>query len=108
MGNNKSLSETVTNTGGSSVTISQIGVSGTGYSLSGITTPITLTAGQSATFTVAFTPQSASSPSGNVAITSNGSNPTLNIPLTGTGVTPGTLGIESDQSQLRQRNRGKQ
>src|ERR1019366_2240786 len=54
VGSNQSLSETVTNTGGSSVTISQVGISGTGYSLSGITAPITLTAGQSATFTVAF------------------------------------------------------
>jgi hypothetical protein len=90
VGSNKSLSETVTNTGGSSVTISQIGISGAGFSLSGITTPATLTAGQSATFTVTFTPASASSVSGNVAITSNA--PALTIPLTGTGVAPGVLG----------------
>src|ERR1017187_4496587 len=92
VGNKQSLSETVTNTGGCSVTISQVGISGTGYSLSGITAPITLTAGQSATFMVAFAPASAGSVSGNVTVTSNSSNPTLTIPLSGTGVAPGALG----------------
>ena len=92
VGSNQSLSETVTNTGGSSVTISQAGISGTGFSLSGITTPLTLTAGQSATFSVKFAPTSAASTSGNVTITSTASNPTLTLPITGTGVTQGTLG----------------
>ena len=92
VGSNKSLSETVTNTGGSSVTISQVGISGTGFSLSGITTPVTLTAGQSASFSVTFTPQTAASASGSVTVTSNASNPTLTIPLSGTGIAPGTLG----------------
>jgi centrosomal CEP192-like protein/uncharacterized protein DUF1573/ASPM-SPD-2-Hydin domain-containing protein len=103
VGSNQSLSETVTNTGGSSVTISQVGVSGTGFSLSGITAPVTLTAGQSASFSVTFTPASAGSVSGNVTITSNATNPTLTIPLSGTGtaaagqltVTPATLALGS-------------
>src|SRR5205807_6206934 len=82
----QSLSETVTNIGGSSVTISQVGISGSGYSFSGITTPVTLAAGQSATFSVAFTPASAGSVSGNLTVTSNALNPTLTIPLTGTGI----------------------
>jgi Abnormal spindle-like microcephaly-assoc'd, ASPM-SPD-2-Hydin/Protein of unknown function (DUF1573) len=92
VGNKQSLSETVTNTGGASVTISQVAVSGTGFSFSGITTPVTLTSGQSATFTVTFTPASAGSSNGSVSITSNASNPNLNIPLSGTGVASGTLG----------------
>ncbi|MGC1450281.1 MAG: choice-of-anchor D domain-containing protein [Candidatus Sulfotelmatobacter sp.] len=92
VGSPQSLSATVTNTGGSSVTISQVGISGTGFSLSGITAPITLTAGQSTTFTVTFAPQSAANVSGNVTITSTGSNPTLTIPLSGTGTALGTLG----------------
>jgi hypothetical protein len=92
VGSNQLLSETVTNTGGAAVTISQLGISGTGYSLSGITAPVTLTAGQSATFSVTFTPASAASVSGNVTISSNASNPTLTIPLSGTGVAPGALG----------------
>ncbi len=92
VGNKQTLSETVTNTGGSSVTISQVAVSGTGFTLSGITAPVTLTAGQSATFSVAFTPASAGAATGDVTVTSNASNPTLTIPLSGTGVTPGVLG----------------
>jgi len=92
VGSNQSLSETVTNTGGSSVTISQVGISGTGFSLSGITAPVTLSAGQSASFSVAFTPTSAGSVTGNVTITSNASNTTLTIPLSGMGISPGGLG----------------
>src|SRR5262249_53679639 len=91
VGKNMSLSETVTNTGGSSVTISHVAVSG-GFTLSGITTPVTLTTGQSANFTVLFSPSSAGSSSGSVTITSNASNPTLTIPLSGTGTSPGGMG----------------
>ncbi len=91
VGNQKSISETVTNTGGTSVTISQAAVSGTGFSMSGLSTPTTLAAGQSASFTVAFAPQATGSASGNVTLTSNGLNPTLTIPLSGTGIAPGQL-----------------
>jgi len=92
VGNKKSVSETVTNTGGTTVTISSVAVSASGFSFTGITTPVTLTAGQSATFSVSFTPSSAGNASGNLTITSNASNPSLTIPLSGNGVTPGTLG----------------
>jgi hypothetical protein len=86
VGNLQTASQTITNTGGSNVNISQVTVSGSGFSLSGITAPITLTAGQSATFTVGFTPQTAGTSSGNVTVTSN--DPTLTIPLSGTGTAP--------------------
>ena len=92
VGKNEALSETVTNTGGSSLTISQVGISGTGFTLSGITTPLTLAAGQGASFSVSFTPASAGNSSGNLTITSNGSNPTLTLPLSGTGTAAGALG----------------
>ena len=39
---------TITNTGGSSVSVSQVGITGTGMSVSGITTPLTLNGGQKA------------------------------------------------------------
>src|ERR1051326_1429894 len=83
---------TLTNTGGSSVNISQASVSGTGFQLSGITTPLTLNASQSTTFTVSFAPQGSGSASGTLTITSDASNPTLTIPLSGTGVAVGALG----------------
>jgi hypothetical protein len=89
VGSNKSLSEQVTNTGSTAITISQIAITGSGFSLSGITAPVTLTGGQSATFSVKFAPASAASANGTVTITSTAPNPTLTIPLSGTG-TPAT------------------
>ena len=100
VGGTTSLSETITNTGGASVSITQVGVSGTGFTVSGITTPATLNAGQSATFTVSFAPTAAGSASGNVSVTSTATNSSLTIPVSGSGVTstvgqltvsPGTL-----------------
>ena len=91
VGNSTSLTEILTNTGGSSLTISAAPASGSGFSLSGLSLPLTLTAGQSTSFTVLFSPTTSGSASGSVSITSNGSNPNLSIPLSGTGVTQGAL-----------------
>jgi len=95
LGQNQSQTETVKNTGGVSAIISLATVTGTGFGISGITTPVTLTPGQSASFSVIFTPPSAGSFSGNVAIVSNSSNPTLNVALSGSGITQsqGTLTV---------------
>ncbi len=101
IGNDDSLTETITNTGGTSIVISQIAVSGAGFGLSGATTPLTLAADQSATFNVTFDPAASGSVSGAVTVTSNASNTTLAITLSGTGtaavgqlsVTPTTLGV---------------
>jgi Abnormal spindle-like microcephaly-assoc'd, ASPM-SPD-2-Hydin len=91
LGASQNQSETITNTGSSTVVISSAVVNGTGYSLSGPTLPVTLMAGQSATFTVTFAPQASGNAIGNLSITSNASTPTLNLPLTGTGVAAGAL-----------------
>ncbi|HZQ95389.1 MAG TPA: choice-of-anchor D domain-containing protein [Candidatus Sulfotelmatobacter sp.] len=103
VGARQSQTVTLTNTGGTSVTISGAAVTGTGFQLSGITTPLTLNASQSTTFTVGFAPQAAGSASGNVTITSDATNPTLSLSLTGTGTTaigqltvsPATLNLGS-------------
>jgi hypothetical protein len=92
-GSNKTLSVSITNSGGSSVTVSQVTASGTAYSVSGITPPVTLNAGQSYTFSVNFAPTSAGSSAGSIAVMSNASNPTLAIPLSGAGTSPGTLSV---------------
>lgn len=91
VGSSKNVSETITNSGSASITVSQAAATGSGFSMSGLTTPTTLSAGQSVTFTLTFAPQAAGSPSGNVAITSTASNPTLNIALSGTAGASGTL-----------------
>ncbi|HMD15120.1 MAG TPA: choice-of-anchor D domain-containing protein, partial [Terriglobales bacterium] len=90
-GSNSSLSETLTNSGGSSLTISAVTASGTGFSLGGLTLPVTLNSGQSTSLTVVFSPSAIGAANGSVTVTSNGSNPSLSIPLSGTGVTTGAL-----------------
>lgn len=91
LGSNQAQAITVTNGGSSSVTITQASASGTGFSLTGLSLPATLNSGQSASFTATFAPAAAGSATGSIAITSNASNPSLNIPLSGTGVTVGAL-----------------
>jgi hypothetical protein len=93
VGSSLNLSETLTNTGGSAVNISQANVTGTGYSITGLTLPTTLTPGQSVTFTATFAPTAGGAVSGNLAIISDASNATLNIALSGTGLAPGQLAV---------------
>jgi hypothetical protein len=93
VGNNQTLSETVTNVGGSSVTMSQDTVTGAAFAVTGLNPPVTLTSGQSITFSVIFTPLSVGSASGNLAVASNASNPTLNVSLLGTGTAAGQLAV---------------
>jgi hypothetical protein len=91
VGTNSTQSETIKNTGGTSAQITAVAASGTGFSVSGITLPLTLTAGQSVSFNVTFAPQSAGNASGTVTVTSNAQNPTLTIPVSGTAVAGGDL-----------------
>ncbi len=93
--NSQTLQETLTNSGASSVTISQAGVSGAGFSLSELSLPLTLAAGQSASFNVAFTPQAGGSATGSISVASNAANSNLTISLSGSGITPGALAASS-------------
>ncbi len=86
-GLSSTLTETITNTGNSNVQISQISVSGTGFSLSGATTPVTLTPSQKMSFGVIFSPSAAGTDNGSVTVSSNASGSPSTINLSGTGVT---------------------
>ena len=86
VGSNNQQTITLTNSGNASVTISAVSATGTGFSMAGLTTPLNLAASQSTTFTTKFAPTTAGSAVGNIQITSNASNPTTSIALTGTGV----------------------
>jgi hypothetical protein len=77
---------TIQNTGAASATITQINVTGSAFSVTGVTLPTTLSVGQSVTYTVQFTPTSGSSVSGSISVVSNAVNTPLTIGLTGTGV----------------------
>jgi hypothetical protein len=91
MGSSQTLPQTLTNSGSAIVTISQATVAGTGYSVSGPNLPVVLASGHSVAFNVRFTPTTGGSAGGNLSITSNASNPSLSIPLSGAGVTSGSL-----------------
>ncbi|HEY6944877.1 MAG TPA: immunoglobulin domain-containing protein [Candidatus Acidoferrum sp.] len=87
-GANNSQSIKLTNGGTASVTISQATVSGTGFSMSGLTTPLTIAAGTSAMFNAVFGPTVAGTASGSISLVSNAPNSPLAISLSGTGMTP--------------------
>jgi hypothetical protein len=85
-GSTSTLSVTVTNSGNSSVTVSGITESGAGFTLSGAGVPVTLTSGQTLTFSVVFSPTAAGSNAGTVTVTSTAAGSPTAIALSGTGV----------------------
>ena len=91
VGGNQALPETLTNSGGTTVTVTQVTPSGTGYSVSGLNLPLVLAAGQGQAFSVIFAPVASGTSNGNLAIVSNASNSALNVALTGNGLAPGAL-----------------
>ena len=92
VGKSVTLSEVLTNTGGSPTTISQASVSGAHFSLKGPALPTTIAPDQSVTFTVTFTPTAPGTATGTlVAVASDAADPTSNIPLSGSGLAQGTL-----------------
>ncbi len=93
VGNNQLLSETLKNPGGTSVTISGATVTGSAFTVSGLTLPMTLTAGQSFTFGITYAPTATGSSSGSLLITSNAAVPNLTLTLSGTGTSVGTLSV---------------
>ena len=62
---------TITNTGNSNVSISQITLSGAGYSMTGGSAPVTLSPSQNLTLIIRFNPTSAGTVNGSISIASN-------------------------------------
>jgi hypothetical protein len=85
IGTNTTQSETLTNSGESSVTVTQANLSDPAFSVTGLNLPLTLSPGQSVTLAVGFTPTSASGTAGSISIISNASNSILTVSLWGTG-----------------------
>jgi hypothetical protein len=79
---------TITNTGNANVTISQINLSGAGYSMTGGGAPVTITPSQNLILTVQFSPTTAGAASGTISIVSNASGSPAAVSLSGTGVAP--------------------
>ena len=89
IGENEIQALTLTNSGGSNLIISQATASGTGFTASGLTFPLTLTTGESKALNVTFAPQSSGNRSGNLQIGNNGSTATVNVALSGAGISGG-------------------
>jgi hypothetical protein len=79
---------TLTSSGTAPVTVSAATVSGTGYTVSGSTIPLTLNPGQTTTLQLTFDPTVAGPATGSLAINSNGTSGTIHVTLSGTGTAP--------------------
>jgi archaellum component FlaF (FlaF/FlaG flagellin family) len=86
VGNSSTQTVTLTNSGTTSVTISQADLTGTDFSVSSIL--LTLTAGQTTTFTVTFAPTTSGSHAGTLTLISDAANSPSTLPLAGNGVAP--------------------
>ena len=76
----------ITNTGNSALTISQSAISGSGFSVTGLTVPLVLAAGQGTSCNVLFGPRSAGNVTGVLRLDSDGVAFSTAVSLSGTGV----------------------
>ena len=91
---NASQTVTLTNTGNSSVSLSQISIAGAGFSQTGLTMPLSLAAGQSTTFKANFDPATSGNSTGTATIVSNATNSPTAIALSGTGAAAATHTVD--------------
>jgi Abnormal spindle-like microcephaly-assoc'd, ASPM-SPD-2-Hydin len=97
VGQNLSQSGTLTATG-ANVTVSSASNTNSDFALTGVTLPVTITAGQSLSYAVTFTPQSSGTASGTLTFVSNASNPDLAESLSGDGVASYSVALTWDAS----------
>jgi Protein of unknown function (DUF1573)/Abnormal spindle-like microcephaly-assoc'd, ASPM-SPD-2-Hydin/Immunoglobulin I-set domain len=86
IGSNITLPVTFTNGGNSNVTISNVTISGAGYSAEGVQSGQILTPGQTAALNVIFAPAGTGLLPGSITVTSNAANSPESVSLSGTGV----------------------
>jgi hypothetical protein len=84
VGSSKSQTGTLSATS-SGVTIQTASWNGTGFSVSGISFPVTVAAAQSVPFTVTFAPQVTGAATGSISFLSDATNSPGNVALSGTG-----------------------
>jgi hypothetical protein len=91
VGSTQTQSATLINSGSTSVTISHASVTGRGFKMSGLSFPLKLSPGQKKTFSITFTPQSAGTSTGSVAVTSDAPNSVVSVPVSGVAIAAGSL-----------------
>lgn len=89
VGSTATRTETFKNTGTTSLDLYKTAIAGTGFSLTGITAPVTIAAGKSISFSVRFAPESAGTVSGTATFFTSMEG-SRKLPLSGTAVS-GTL-----------------
>lgn len=94
VGGSQTQTLNLSNSGGASLSISGAIVSGTGFSVSGLTFPYTLAPGSSASLSVTFTPTVAGTDTATVTLGSDASDPSVSVSLSGSATTSsGTLAV---------------
>ena len=88
VGSSASQAIALTNTGTASVNLSQVTITGAGFSVSGFAGAVTLAAGQSFSLTVGFAPATAGSATGSISFVGSATNSPTTISVTGNGVQP--------------------
>jgi Cep192 domain 4 len=88
VGSSSSQTLILTNAAGSSVTISKVATTGTEFSAGAVNVPFALAAGKQVSLKLSFNATSMGAASGSLTVTSSASNPSLIVPLSGTGMQP--------------------
>jgi hypothetical protein len=88
----------LTNTGTASLTISSGRALGAGFGMSGLSLPLTLNPGTRKSFSADFAPEETGKATGQISLTSNASDPSLVVPLAGTGVKAHSVNLRWTES----------
>jgi hypothetical protein len=91
VGSSGSASIQLKNTGTASVKISAVSITGSDFTSSALTLPLTLTPNQAATLTTTFKPTASGSFAGGITVTSNATDSPSQIALSGAGAASGAL-----------------
>jgi len=98
-----SVSQTVMiyNVGTSSLSVTQVAVTGSAFNVANVTLPATVAAGRSLSVTVTFKPAASGSADGSLSITSNSTSAPIVVGLTGTGQSSsGSPGISASPAPM--------
>jgi len=98
LGSTGSQSVTISNGGGSNLTVTRASTTAAGITITGIALPLTIGAGKQSTFNVVFSPKAAGALSGNVSILSDISSLPATVSLSGTGTAATALLTTSTSS----------
>ena len=91
---------TVSNPGNANLNVTQAAGPGAGFSVSGLTTPLTVPPGQSAKFSISFSPTVAGSLTSSFALVSNAPASPMPVSISGAGVQPSSPQISVTPGDL--------